>query len=102
MEYDEEMIKVTMQLLHGHGEDDARTLEEQLKLAKSLFNVDDSVAIKHTGYTGIVTGYNERLGGLYTGARYPLFVKIVSSKNETYKIAIGKVFEYSLDQVEKL
>lgn len=90
------------EILFGVEPGEKEKLAEQIKLATSLYKVDDPVVVKHTSYTGVITGFNNRLGGLYTGARYPLFVKITSTTNEKRQDAVGCTFEYMLDQIEKL
>ena len=90
------------QMLFGVEPGEKEKLAEQIKLATSMYKFDDPVVIKDTSFTGVVVGFNNHLGGLYTGARYPLFVKITSTTNEKRQNAVGCTFEYMLDQIEKL
>lgn len=90
------------EILFGVEPGEKEKLAEQIKLATNLYKVDDPVVIKHTSFTGVVAGFNNRLGGLYTGARYPLFIKITATTNERSQGSVGCTFEYMLDQVEKL
>jgi len=81
-------------------EDEHILLEETIEKAKKKLSVGKTVRIIGTGYTGIVKGFNERLGGFYPGVRYPIFVKIIYSKNEKFKEAEGQTFEYGIDQLK--
>lgn len=53
--------------------------------------------VRYTDHVGIVHGANESTSGFYPGGRFPVYVKITESGCEE---AVGKVFEYSLEQVE--
>ena len=95
-------IVVLNELLCGIEPGEEEKLRGQIQTAMDLYKVGDKVKIKYTSYTGNVTGFNDRLGGLYTGARYPLLVEITSIGNSPHKKALGRIFEYGIEQIEKL
>lgn len=80
--------------------DEEKLLEGILHSVKQKFSVGQIVTIKDTGYTGVVTGFNECLGGFYPGVRYPIFVKITKSEDPNFERAVGCIFEYSENQVK--
>lgn len=79
--------------------DEEQKLEKVLLVAKAKFKIGDIVVVQGTSYTGIIHGFNSRLGGFYSGVCYPIFVKIIESDDPRFSYAIGSVFEYDIDQV---
>lgn len=66
--------------------------------AERWFNDHISRCVKITGttYVGRVIALNESRGGIYSGSRYPIKVRIEQATNEQ---AVGKVFEYGIEQL---
>lgn len=66
--------------------------------AEKWFNDHNGRYVKITGtsYVGRVIALNESRGGIYSGSRYPIKVRIEQANTEN---AIGKVFEYSVEQL---
>lgn len=63
-------------------------------------NVGKRVKIKHTSYHGIVHKFNSSECGLYSGDRYPIYVKLDSTCVFEGESLEGKVYEYAIDQLE--
>lgn len=78
------------------GERDAPT-PEVIELVTSY--IGRKCKLKYTSHVGIVKGPNTSDSGFYPGGRFPVYVTITHSDMET---AIGKTFEYDLDQVQLL
>lgn len=76
-------------------------LDSLLMDARKKFPIGAKVKILHTGYTGEVVSYNNRLGGFYPGVRYPVCVRITySEKVEFRERAVGSIFEYGMEQLK--
>ena len=97
----EDTFKMISTMLYGVEPGEEELLKARLEEAKSLLTIGDEVTIKFTSYTGEVVGFNERLGGIYSGARYPVFVKITKTGPE-FERALNQTFEYGTEQLEKL
>lgn len=82
--------------------DEEQKLEKVLLVAKAKFKIGDIVAVQGTPYAGIIHGFNSRLGGFYSGVRYPVFVKMTESDDPRFADVVGSVFEYDVDQVAHL
>lgn len=65
--------------------------------AERWFNdhINRKVKIIGTSYEGLVLSLNDTRGGIYSGNRYPINVRITKANNS----AVGKVFEYSIEQL---
>jgi hypothetical protein len=75
--------------------------DDFLALCLKKFPIGTVVKILRTGYTGRITGTNNRIG-FYSGSRYPLKVLILTSEKEEFNEAVGLTFEYSIDQLEEI
>ena len=47
-----------------------------------------------------VYDHARRLGGFYPGVRYPIYVRIAATGDPKFEAAVGKVYEYGMDQME--
>ncbi len=94
---DDSVLDIYKALKPQMGE--SEELEIIIKQAAEMFPSNTFVEIIGTNYVGEVVSYNKSLGGLYPGVRYPVNVKIIHSPSERFKTAIGKVFEYTFDNL---
>ena len=90
-------FKLVDLMLHGVEEGEEAKLTESLEEAKRAFRVGDKVKILYASHIGEIVGFNEKLGGLYSGARYPVLVRITNSSMQR---AVGKSFEYGIEQIK--
>jgi hypothetical protein len=95
---DESVLNFVKSLGPKPGE--AEQLAVLLQLARERYPVGTPVKVLWTQYTGVVYGHNERLGGFYPGVRYPIYVRITATGNPKFEEAVGKVYEYGMDQME--
>lgn len=95
---DESVLRLVKELGPQPGEE--AQLNALLQLARERYPVGTPVKVLWTSYTGVVHGHNERLGGFYPGVRYPVYVRITSTEDPKFAEAVGRVFEYGLDQME--
>ena len=76
-----------------------KTFDNTLQAAKDQFKIGDVVKINNIHHIGIVVSYNDVMGGIYSGVRYPFFVRII----KTYQIlrnTIGEIFPYEVTSLE--
>ena len=81
------------------GRNESSELEKIIEQATKLFPIESTVVVLGTGYTGVVVGYNTRLGGFTPGIRYPVNIRITASSNVDFQSSVGSIFEYSLTQL---